>query len=180
MVLLALILTIATIGHQYVNAALDPDVAILKEAIIGLQSELSELRKVVNQNNNNNAVPIGFIYAQLPNEKSPTEIWPWMTWNDVSATYAGVFFRVMGGEAAAFGQVQQNNSPHLIRVNTTYGEHDNNAELSVNTVVGGKSVFLETGDWTIDETRVRSFQFELSGGEVRPRNMATRIWKRAG
>jgi hypothetical protein len=36
-----------------------------------------------------NLVQIGFIYAQLPKEKPPTEIWPWMTWNDVSSAYAG-------------------------------------------------------------------------------------------
>jgi hypothetical protein len=36
-------------------------VAILKEAIIGLQSELSELKKVANQNNNGNTGIIFYI-----------------------------------------------------------------------------------------------------------------------
>ena len=38
--------------------------------------------------NKKNPFPIGFIYVQLPNEKSPTEIWPWVTWNNVTSDYA--------------------------------------------------------------------------------------------
>ncbi len=60
--------------------------------------------------------PIGFIYVQLPNEKSPTEIWPWMTSNDVSSTYAGIFFRVTGGGAASFEHVQEDNAPRLTSI----------------------------------------------------------------
>ncbi len=65
---------------------------------------LSHLQKLL-LNTIKNPFPIGFIYVQLPNEKSPTEIWPWMTWNEVSSAYAVVFFRVSGGNAASFGQV---------------------------------------------------------------------------
>jgi hypothetical protein len=39
-----------------------------------------------------------------------------MTWNDVSSAYAGVFFRVTGGDAASFGQVQNDNAPILKEV----------------------------------------------------------------
>ena len=60
-----------------------------------------------------NPVPIGFTYVQLPHEKKPVEIWPWMIWEDVSANYSGVFFRVIGGEAASFGNIQQENIPRI-------------------------------------------------------------------
>jgi hypothetical protein len=66
---------------------------------------LSHLQKLL-LNTIKNPVPIGFIYVQLPKEKSPTEIWPWMTWINVSSDYAGHFFRVEGGNAAPFGQSQ--------------------------------------------------------------------------
>ena len=56
-----------------------------------------------------NPVPINFTYVQLPHEKEPVEIWPWMIWEDVSANYSGVFFRVIVGEAAPFGQIQMEN-----------------------------------------------------------------------
>jgi hypothetical protein len=35
-----------------------------------------------------NLVPIGFIYVQWPKKKSLTELWPWMTWSDMSSAYA--------------------------------------------------------------------------------------------
>lgn len=33
-----------------------------------------------------NPFPVGFIYTQLPNEKSPLKIWPWMTWKEIKLT----------------------------------------------------------------------------------------------
>jgi hypothetical protein len=58
---------------------------------------LSHLQKLL-LNTIKNPFPIGFIYVQLPNEKSPTEIWPWMIWNDVSSAYAGVFSELQEGK----------------------------------------------------------------------------------
>ena len=40
-----------------------------------------------------NPVPIGFTYVQLPHEKQPGEIWPWMIWENVTSEYACVFSR---------------------------------------------------------------------------------------
>ncbi|KAH9399995.1 hypothetical protein TYRP_001549 [Tyrophagus putrescentiae] len=55
-----------------------------------------------------NPVPIGFIYVQLPKEKSPQEIWSSeLKWTDISTTYESIFFRVAGNQAAAFGTVQE-------------------------------------------------------------------------
>jgi hypothetical protein len=59
----------------------------------------------------NKNIPIGFIYVQLLSEKSPAEIWPLMTWDDVSSAYADVFFGVTGGKDASFGQIQEDNIP---------------------------------------------------------------------
>jgi hypothetical protein len=140
---------------------------------------LSHLQKLL-LNTIKNPFPIGFIYVQLPNEKSPTEIWPWMMWNDVSSAYAGVFFRVTGGEAATFGQVQEDNSPRLSEVNGLL--EDQKAQHSQsnwwnNTIPReGWSNWVITG-WT---GQVNFIRFQMSGGEVRPRNMAIRVWKRTG
>lgn len=120
----------------------------------------------------NNPVPVGFTYAQLPKEKPPTEIWPWMEWTDVSQDYEGVFFRVVGGESSSFGEVQEGNSPRLTRVDrvrtSTYGA----VEISAN---GEASAAFDADDSSFSD---RGMTFTVSGGETRPRNMAIRIWKR--
>ncbi|CAK9254333.1 unnamed protein product [Sphagnum jensenii] len=145
-----------------------------------------ELQITKLKNSTANPFCVGFIYVQLPKEKSPTEIWPWMTWNDVSSTYAGVFFRVTGEEAAPFGQVQEDNAPRLGEVNTvwTYEAAWNKvskhrAKLDSNTTIPkiGLSEWIRSGDSTGIS---RYMSFKLSDGEVRPRNMAIRIWKRTG
>jgi len=101
-----------------------------------------------------------------------------MQWADVSATYAGVFFRVEGGGAAAFGQTQQENAPHLISVEYNYGgDHPRRIE----TITGQTSEWIESGVFistTYDSESL--LRFTLSGGEVRPRNMAVKVWKRTG
>jgi len=160
--------------------------SLMQKTLLDARKELNDtiedLRKQINNqqstihNLKQNPVPIGFIYVQLPTEKSPTEIWPWMTWNDVSYAYAGVFFRVTGGEAASFGQVQKENSPRLVRVN----RYDLNIRTSSAIDVfpnGEKSSII---DAEISRNRDRGLQFTVSGGEVRPRNMAIRVWKRTG
>ncbi len=134
-----------------------------------------------------NPVPIGFIYVQLPNEKSPTEIWPWMTWNDVSSAYAGVFFRVTGGEAASFGQVQQDNAPRLVEFNSNFA-----ANVNYSSQISQWNQTIPKGEWSdwsftgrangINSSFVWDVmsRFHVSGGEVRPLNMAIRVWKRDG
>jgi predicted nucleic acid-binding Zn-ribbon protein len=125
-------------------------------------------------------VPISFIYVQLPNEESPAEIWSSLTWNDVSSAYAGVFFRVLGGEAASFGQVQEDNAPRLHRVYRRIISR--NCSYNVLLPKDGKSKSIYTGHACNGDAYNQSshINFEMLGGEVRPRNMAIRVWKRTG
>jgi len=136
---------------------------------------LSHLQKIV-LNSIKNPFPIGFIYVQLPNEKSPTEIWPWMTWNDMSSAYAGVFFRVTGGESASFGQVQEDNAPRLVEVDSNYFSMGMKQSSPLKTPKGGWSDWIYSGG---QDGSSRHLRFQISDGEVRPRNMAIRIWKRS-
>jgi hypothetical protein len=39
-------------------------------------------------------------------------------WKDVTSDYAGLLFRAEGGGSEAFGQVQVENSPRLVEVDT--------------------------------------------------------------
>lgn len=167
------------------------------EARIALENaakEIARLTEVVNKNNvettqkftettqkltqtnskMQSLIPIGYVYAQLPNERPPSEIWYWMSWTDVSVTYAGVFFRVDGGTADTFGQVQPQAFP---KIKGYTGYYD------------GPEVALNGSDhWYRDISESLRFVNHYMNGisfydtteEVRPRNMAIRIWKRTG
>lgn len=122
-----------------------------------------------------NPVPVGFTYVQLPREKAPQEIWPQMEWEDVSADYAGVFFRAVGGNAAEFGELQEENSPRLDRVQgTATGPFNTEVEI---TADGVYSPVVDAYGQTSETNRV-GLRFRVTATEVRPRNMAVRIWKR--
>ena len=136
-------------------------------------------------------VPIGFIYVQLPKEKSPEELWPGqMLWTDVSSVYDGVFFRVENeGKSAPFGEVQQEFSPLLDQIQYSYCTGD-----YCPTQKEKATISRESGGWTgqIVAARLHSsrspwalwtneyLDFHTSVGEVRPRNMAIKVWKRTG
>ncbi len=142
------------------------------------------------------AIPVGFIYLQLPKSKSPKELWPTapFIWSDVSWTYSGVFFRVLGGSSAAFGEVQDGQAPHLDEVEAKMCIHKPNGactQLSIEEAVslpgkegtGGWSGYVNTaGAYLYEKEAARldrdALRFHVTGGEVRPRNMAIRVWKR--
>ncbi len=155
------------------------------------------------------SIPIGFIYVQLPNEKAPEEIWPsdWYSWTEVSDAYAGVFFRVVGGDAADFGNTQDDNAPRIDEVKRSWCQlkeahgncTDNSMKLDFkvpdgsiaslpveNIQISAKEgwsspvwtvrTYGEAGDATFGDVHF----YHVSGGEVRPRNMAVKVWKRTG
>lgn len=130
-----------------------------------------------------NPVPKGFIYVQLPKEKLPSEIWPWLGWEDVTSEYAGVFFRAEGGNSSVFGEVQDENCPRLVNAmyNQRHGDGDLdgyvwNIDLKTDNKQSGA---IRTGVYLAGNYNSETgLSFRVSSGEVRPRNMAVRIWKR--
>ncbi len=152
---------------------------------------------------NSAPVPIGFIYVQLPNEKAPEEIWPsdWYSWTEVSDAYAGVFFRVVGGDAADFGNTQNDNAPRVDEVKRNWCHLDDdhvNCKDEITNPNGDWSaspseyITLRNNDWSDPVWTVRTYTqasdadladyhyYHVSSGEVRPLNMAVKVWKRTG
>lgn len=125
-------------------------------------------------------VPIGFVYVQLSDQPEPSGLWPQTLWENISSTYAGLFFRVLGGTSAAFGETQNENSPRLSEIRNLA---NNNGQHHVNVSANGEwtsPLWTGSDSYCITGTNTCywSTSFRQSAGEVRPRNQAVPIWKR--
>ncbi len=149
----------------------------LKHALADTKAELAQLKKDTAR-----AIPLGFTYVQLPKDKAPSELWPSMTWTDISSSYEGVFFRVAGGEAASFGQVQGYNAPRLETIHVDFAgknpmltQHFSPYNLSL--PMTSWSDAIHTGSSASGNYFFMNFK-HTDVAEVRPKNMAIKVYKR--
>jgi len=159
------------------NKDLQQYVLELKSITKQLTTQLNEVKdklEVVQQN----PVPIGFIYVQLPNQREPLDVWGYtMIWREITQDYAGLFFRVVGGGSQPFGITQEQSSPTLSQVMLT----------GMNRAFDSISI-QPNGAWTNAVTSgavganigglIWGLSFRTAPAEVRPRNSAIRIWIR--
>ena len=144
--------------------------------------------------------PIGVVYTQYPQQKSPQELFPDTTWEVVN--YEGAFFRAAGGNAAAFnggkqGQSIQSHShsfswsgshshgvtdpghSHGIPTGTQdnhtgdYNDHGYDYEGEKRTSSSKTGISVAGTTISISGTTGSS-----GGNETRPENYTIRIWKR--
>lgn len=123
----------------------------------------------------NYIVPIGFIYVQLSDQPEPHNLWESMIWSDISAEYAGLFFRVLGGGSAHFNVTQAESSPRLSQVES-YSM--NPRRVSIDIPSNGWSQAISAGSPPGLFVNWWGLRFFQSTDELRPRNKAVRIWKR--
>ena len=146
---------------EYQNDVIDK----MNKHITKLESEIKD-----------NVIPLNFIYTQLPWQKSPQELWPQWKWQEVTSKYAGVFFRAQGGNSAAFEIKQDGNAPRLVSVRTLHNSYDVSYNINTTLNTGEESRRIITGrDGGSYST---GLSFHISGGEVRPNNMAIKLWTR--
>lgn len=144
-------------------------------------------------------MPVGHIIVQLPSQPEPSVLYPRATWENISASYAGDFFRVEGGRANHFDNGIQEESLPLPNVSMTASS----ASITPSSVVTGistrmqivathgngtQNVSLYTGS-TKSNLTVNIADIEMaieSGGaygrreEVAPQNQTIRIWQKMG
>lgn len=142
--------------------------------------------------------PIGFIYIQLPGEMPPQKLWANVTvWLDISPSLAGVFFRVDGGGAEPFGQIQEDFLPNL-EVNYTIGMQTSfpfigsmipglktppkakeRIQMSYKPTSKENPLLITSAyDKPLESSVVNALMFQWTTGEVHPRNMAIKVWRR--
>jgi len=112
-------------------------------------------------------LPVGFIYFQLRGQPEPGAIFAG-TWQNISSQYAGLFFRVEGGLAAAFGGDQgQAIQPHT----HTYLKASGSLYPMPSGEMGNMTAVVQVRG---DNDNTGSF----GSTETRPVNTTIRVWKR--
>jgi len=109
-------------------------------------------------------LPIGFIYFQLRGQPEPASIFAG-TWQNISSEFAGLFFRVEGGNAVGFGNDQgQSIQPHThTYINNRFGNIGSNGNGSNISSINSQPT-ADTGS--------------AGAVETRPVNTTIRVWKR--
>lgn len=131
------------------------------------------------------SLPIGFIYMQLRGQSTPDVLFKTTgKWQDISATYAGEFFRAVGGNSAAFGSKQNEGLPNITaNWGETYLRQNKNIQPS-GAATGSVALAQAFGNSTV--TSINSIGFNASyantiygsSTHVTPYNSAIRIWKK--
>ena len=134
------------------------------------------------------SMPIGAIYVQFAGQTDPTTLFGG-TWENVSATYAGQFFRCEGGAAAAFGQSQSDGAPNVYGDFTITRSVDtlawNLGQANGAFTMGNETSTVGLNNYSVPTTGRPYAIFNLSSNsakytlsEVRPVNTTVRIWRR--
>ena len=103
----------------------------------------------------------------------------------MTSNYSGLFFRAHGGDSEDFGTIQNENSPRINRVEHGGVENADFPYYPVFTAVPneGWSSWVATANndhYSGSHLSYWSYalRFNVTGGEVRPKNTAIRIWER--
>lgn len=130
-------------------------------------------------------LPIGFIYFQLRGQATPDALFGTLgKWQDVSSTYAGEFFRAVGGNSGSFGATQTEGLPNITafiasdRLGLYVQEYSNGAVTSSKAALAGAPATIEGGATQFEFNASRSNSIYGSSSHVTPYNSAVRIWKK--
>lgn len=127
-------------------------------------------------------MPVGSIYLQLAGQAAPADLFGG-TWSNVSASYAGLFFRAEGGKAASFGSSQTDGLPDIEGSVFTCGlasiADPTGAFTDLSTTATDYSTAIRTG-YGLHLGFKASLYSGIYGAanEVRPANSTIRVWKR--
>jgi hypothetical protein len=132
------------------------------------------------------AYPIGSFFTQYPGQLPPTWLYPHLKWHDITASYAGSFFRAEGAGTLPFEEGLQSESLPDIS-----GDIVGVLGLDSGSGCFGKSVYnkVHTADnstsqyWRTSNLRMNASLSNAAYGrrdEVAPQNESIRLWRRVG
>ena len=144
-------------------------------------------------------LPIGFIYFQLRGQSTPDVLFKTKgKWQDISSTYAGEFFRAVGGASASFGSKQKEGLPtfNIVTDRAVQGQGKvlpkGEKLTSANKGLGGMASTQGYGGTSAVAIGIENTSFSQSpfpyfvpnnsiygaSTHVTPYNSAIRIWKK--
>lgn len=126
-------------------------------------------------------LPVGFIYIQLRNQSTPDVLFGTSgKWQDISATYAGEFFRAVGGNSASFGSTQNEGLPNISGTTTGTPFIWGSTTGAFYTISSSGASFTSpvTGSKLLGFNASNSNSIYGSSSHVTPYNSAVRIWKK--
>ena len=132
---------------------------------------------------NVSTMPVGSIYVQFSGQSAPADLFGG-TWSNVSSTYAGLFFRAEGGDAAAFGSSQGGGLPDITGYigRTAYDQSKHTSGAFRQTETWSNMLNAATdgsiNSYVTDFYANRCSALYGAATEVRPDNSTIRIWKR--
>ena len=134
-------------------------------------------------------MPVGAIYVQFAGQSDPTTLFGG-TWDNISNTYAGLFFRAEGGDAATFGETQTGGAPNIAGSMSVENNNipflTNSASLNVSGCFASATMGNGATYTGVPTTRPIGVNFSAANAnatygaadEIRPANSTIRIWKR--
>lgn len=90
---------------KYIQEAFEDFRKVISAKLIYLEQNYQTLEKSY-KHLQENIVPVGFIYVQFGDQLAPKEVWPQFKWEEITASYAGLFFRAEGKGSAPFNVTQ--------------------------------------------------------------------------
>lgn len=131
------------------------------------------------------SLPVGFIYIQLRGQSTPDELFGSSgKWQDISNTYAGEFFRAVGGNSGNFGTTQLEGLPNIIGSSgpINLAQYETGAGTGALRQTDG-GIALGSAVNVINKPIITfnaSFYNNIYGASlhVTPYNSAVRIWKK--
>jgi hypothetical protein len=149
----------------------------IQETMIIMRKELKDALDQINslKLKHQDLFPTGFTYIQFSNQDDPMTTWPNTTWDDVTAEYAGNFFRAEGGLSDIFGTEQNQSMPVLtVKQKADSSAGCDNCKEKIGDVCDTN--WIHTGSDKAGKNI--NLNFCVSKQEVRPQNQAIKIWKK--
>jgi len=124
-------------------------------------------------------IPVGFAYVQYPNTLEPATIYAafgW-TWDDITVNFGGAFFRAyLDGISGAFTMTHQ--TQELLA--HTHAITPTNATKLDGLIGPGLGADYTSGvtHYPVNDVTTAAITASTGGAELRPDNLAIKIWKR--
>ena len=125
--------------------------------------------------------PKGLVYPQIESQSKAEDLWPSMTWNDISGQYSGLLFRTEGNQSKPFGHIQQQSGgKRLSAINSFIIKDrisDQNKRIEIRPGIWSNNITLGLYRNKKDSIGMRVKRVKSGQNVVTPVNSRVWLWK---